>query len=222
MRTRGFFAPVVLCAGLMLSMPAAAVDIAVGGRAATMGFGGDVTMRMTSWLNVRASANAFAYTYSDTYDDVSYDAELNLQSAGVLLDFHPFRGNFRLSVGTYANGNGIDFTGQPTQNVNIGGQNFTPTQVGTIAGTVEFQKYAPYVGLGWGNAVGAHNRLGFNLEVGVLFQGSPNVELSSQGGTFSNDPTLISEIENEEQAIENDLSGMAYYPVVAMGVSWAF
>ena len=222
MRTRGLFAPVALCAGLTLSMPAAAVDIALGGRAATMGFGGDVTMRMTSWLNVRASANAFNYTYSDTYGDVSYDAELNLQSAGMLLDFHPFRGNFRLSVGTYANGNGVDFSGQPTQNVNIGGQNFTPAEVGTIAGTVEFRKYAPYLGLGWGNAVGAHNRLGFSLEIGVLFQGSPDVEMSSQGGTFSDDPTLISEIENEERSIENDLSSFEYYPVVGMGMSYAF
>lgn len=222
MYTRGLFLPVVLCAGLTIFMPATAAGFAIGGRAATTGFGGDLTMRMTSWLNIRASANAFNYTYTDTYGDVSYDADLNLKSAGVLLDFHPFHGSFRLSAGTYANGNGIDFTGQPTQNVTIGGQNFTPAQVGTIAGTVIFQKYAPYLGIGWGNAVGARNQLGFNLELGVLFQGSPDVEMSSQGGTFSNDPTLISEIGKEEQAIEDDLSGMKYYPVVAMGVSWAF
>jgi hypothetical protein len=203
-------------------MPAAATNFAIGGRAATTGFGGDLTMRMTSWLNVRASANMFGYAYSDTYDGVSYDAELDLQSAGVLADFHPFHGSFRVSVGAYANGNGIDFTGQPTQNVNIGGQSFTPAQVGTINGTVAFQEYAPYLGIGWGNAVGERKQLGFSLEVGVLFQGAPDVEMVSQGGLLSNDPTLISEMESEEQAIESDLSGMEYYPVVAMGVSWAF
>jgi hypothetical protein len=222
MRIHGFFAPVALCAGFALSMPALAMDIALGGRAATMGFGGDMTMGVTPWLNIRASANAFNYTYSDTYGDVSYDAELNLQSAGVLLDFHPFRGNFRLSAGTYVNGNGIDFTGRPTQNVTIGGQSFTPAEVGTLAGTVEFRKYAPYLGLGWGNAVGAHNRLGFNVEIGVLFQGAPDVEMRSEGGTFSNNPLLVSEIENEERSVERDLGNFEFYPVVGLGMSYAF
>lgn len=213
---------VVLALGMLFAAPAAALDFAIGARAATTGLGADVTMRATPRLNLRASASAFNYTYSDTYDDVAYDAELDLKSAGLLLDFHPFRGAFRISAGMYANGTDISLSGAPTQNVQIGGQTFTPAQVGNITGTVEFPSTAPYLGIGWGNAVGERNKFGVNLELGVLFQGSADVELQSNGGTLSNNPVLTNQIEAEEQAIENDLSDFKLYPVVAVGVTYSF
>jgi hypothetical protein len=215
-------AGLALASGLLLAAPAPALDFAVGARAGTTGFGADAITSITPWLNLRASAGAFNYTYSDTYDDVSYDAELDLKLAGLLLDFHPFRGAFRISAGIYANGNNIGLDGTPTQSVQIGGLPFTPAQVGNITGTVEFPSSAPYLGIGWGNAVSKQNRFGVNFELGVLFQGSADVELQSNGGTLSNNPILTSQLEAEEQSIENDLSDFELYPVISMGLTYSF
>lgn len=121
-----------------------------------------------------------------------------------------------------SNKNAVSLRAEPTGPVTIGGQTFTPNEVGRLDGEVEFDKSAPYAGLGWGNAVAKGKGLGFNFELGAVLQGSPEVALTSTGGTLSGNPTLQARLAAEEQEIEDDLDSLKVYPVISFGVSYQF
>src|SRR5438093_93039 len=116
-------------------IPAMAGDrFGVGVKAGTLGFGADLTGRINNWLSVRGSVNAanFSHTYDKT--DIRYDGDFRLGAAGVLLDVHPFGGNFRLTGGLMKNRNELRLRATPTSDVEIGGTTYTPAQAGTLRG----------------------------------------------------------------------------------------
>ncbi len=83
----------------LLSGTAAWADVGVLLKAGTLGAGLDVSVGMSESLGLRLQANALSYEDDFTESDVDYSADLKLQSAGLLLDWHPFSGVFRVSAG---------------------------------------------------------------------------------------------------------------------------
>jgi hypothetical protein len=104
---------------------------------------------------------------------VEYDFKLKLATVDALLDYHPFGSSFRLSGGVIHNGNSIDVNARPNANgsYTINGRNYSAASVGQMKGDVEFRKVAPYLGIGWGNAVQTTG-WGFGMDLGVAFQGA--------------------------------------------------
>lgn len=174
-------------------------------------------MGLSERINLRLGINSYTYSYDDTIDDVRYDIDLELKSGALILDWHPFAGGFRLSAGMLSNKNGVDLKATPTANVTIGGNTYPAAAVGTLDGDVSFKKSAPYVGLGWGNAVVGNTGLGFSVEIGALFQGSPDVKLSSSNGLVSQ-----ADLNQEAREIEDDLKNLKVYPVISVGLSYTF
>lgn len=211
-----------LLPALALPLSAGADGFALGVRASTLGAGVEGTIGLSERVNLRLGVNSYTYSYDDTIDDVRYDVDLELKSGALILDWHPFAGAFRLSAGMLSNKNRVDLEAMPTADVEIGGVSFTPAEVGRLDGEVDFKKSAPYVGLGWGNAVAKGKGLGFNFELGAVLQGSPDVTLASSGGTLSDDATLQARLAEEEQEIEDDLKNFKVYPVVSFGISYQF
>lgn len=206
-----------LAAAVALPVSAGAEGFALGVRASTLGAGIEGTIGLSERINLRLGANSYTYSFDDTYDDVRYDADLELKSAALILDWHPFAGAFRLSAGMLSNKNAVTLEAEPTAPVTIGGQTYTPSQVGRLDGEVDFKKSAPYVGLGWGNAVAKNKGFGLSFEIGAVFQGSPDVELSSTNPAVSQ-----ADLDREEQEIEDDLKNFKVYPVVSFGLSYQF
>lgn len=209
----------ILAASLTFVAPLSvqADGFGLGVKAGTLGAGVEGTVSLADGLNVRIGANNFTYDYDDTVDDIDYDAELELSSYGVLLDWHPFTGAFRLTVGMLANGNELALSATPTGLVTIGNTTYPAALAGTLNGAIDFKKSAPYVGLGFGNAAGKHKGLGASFEIGALFQGSPDVTLSTTSSLI-----LESDLRAEEQNIEDDLKNFKIYPVLAFGLSYQF
>lgn len=136
---------------------------------------------------------------------------------------HPFGGGFRLSAGWFSTDNLFDATGTPGENgtYNIGGFTFTAAEVGDLRATAGLGSSAVFTGAGW--LWGRADRgLAFSLDLGVLFQDAPNLELTSTGGTLSNTPELQLAINQEEIDLENDLKSYDLYPVATLGVSYRF
>ena len=104
----------------------------------------------------------------------------------------------------------------PSGTYSIGNRNYTGAEVGTLTGKVDFKSTAPYVGIGWGNATSG--RFGIAFDLGIVFQGSPQVALSASG-IVASDPTFIQELNRENQELENDISEFKYYPVISLGLS---
>lgn len=208
---------------------AAGGDAGVTLKAGTPGFGVDVTLGVTEKVNVRLSGNMFSYTYDD-YEFDEDEAEidefvdkmelsLDLLTAGAFLDWHPSGGTFRLSVGAFYNGNEASLSVTVGDTISI---NDVDYELQSLDGMIDFASFAPYVGIGWGNAAAAGSHWHFAFDLGVLFQGSPEVSLIAT----ATDPLLQSflnaDLAAEVQEVEDDLDPFNIYPVLTLGVSYTF
>lgn len=212
-----FVRPLALASLLFVAGNAGADGFALGAKAGTLGLGLEGTTRLSENFNLRGGINAYSFSFDETVNNVRYNTDLDLKSGALLLDWHPFSGTFRFSAGLLYNKNEANLTTTPTSNVIIGGTTYTPSQVGTLTGNAKFKKNAPYLGLGWGNAVSKGSPFGFTAEIGALFQGSPDVTLRS-----SNPSVSQADLRREEQDIENKLDNFKVYPVVSIGFSYRF
>ncbi len=213
-----------------MTMPEEQSKFGLTAKLGTLGAGLDLTIKIHPKFNARLNANGASSTYDEVDDGIAYKGDLKLSSIGALLDYHPLENGFRLTSGLYSNSNKIEGSSTDAQNADIGDVNYNI--VGTLNSKVGFGSSAPYLGLGWGNAVSGYKNFNFSLDAGVLFQGSPNAQLSGTGTAtptaggvavdISNNATFLAELEKEEKNLNNDLKGFKYYPVISMGVSYNF
>ncbi len=223
------FLPTLWLAGLLVLQTLMAVPaFAFGGLAlttkvSTLGVGIEATTGITETLNARLGVNAFSYTYSGSQSDIDYDLDLTLQSETLLLDWHPFAGAFRLSAGVVGNQNALDMESTPelTQVYKVGNVYYPAAAVGRLVGSIDLAPVAPYAGIGLGNALGNKGRWHVGFDLGVVFQGSPEVELSAQG-PIALVPQFQQELLREVDDIEDEIDKYRYYPVVSLGVSYRF
>ena len=198
--------------------------LALGAKFGTTGIGADLTFGISRWLNLRGGFNYGLFTWSPTFGDVDYKLESNLMSWPLLVDIHPFANHFRISGGLYIQpGSDVSLSSTPNNPVQIGAHTYAPDVVGTLSGTIEIDDpVAPYVGIGFGNAVDEEQRLTFMLDLGVVFQ-SYDVSLTSNGaGMTALHDTFRNDLELEEQNIEDDANNLKVYPVLTLGISYHF
>jgi len=195
----------------------------------TTGVGLDFTYGLNSKLNLRASGNYFTYSYDDfdldDEDEVSTTAEdeveatLDLLTLGAFLDWHPWGGSFRLSAGAFYNGNELTLDAVPGDLIEIGENEYA---VQAFNGAVTFDSFAPYLGLGFGNAADTTSRWHFSLDIGVLYTGSPEVDISATASNPTLQERLNADIAVETADLEEDVEPFVVYPVIAVGVSYSF
>jgi len=193
----------------------------LGVKASTLGLGLEVERSFSDLISGRIGVNYFTYDYSGTEDDIEYDFDLNLMSLSALLDWHPFKGSFRISVGAIYNGNELDAKAKTSGTYDIGDSTYTGAQLGTLKGKIDFDDIAPYLGLGWDTSFGKNKAFGFLFELGVIYQGSPKVDLSADG-PIASDQTFQNELAKEENNLQSDLDDFKVYPVIAIGLSYRF
>ncbi len=191
----------------------------------TLGAGGDLMAHISPRWVLRAGANAFSHSMSESYDDVDYDLDLDLSNLGVVAEWHPFKSGFNMSAGIYWNGNEATLISDPSSTYDLGGTIYTASEVGTLNGKASFDDFAPYVGVGFDSTFYDNGILGtglsFNSRLGVLFSGSADIAFTSNG-TAANDPTFQASLAAEEAKIEEDIAGADIYPVFSMGLTYKF
>jgi hypothetical protein len=195
--------------------------LAVSGKAGTLGLGGELTTGITSNVNARVGLNALDLDFEDELDDVEYDLGLDLSSFSALVDWHIFDSSFRISGGFLSMNNELDLDARPTAPEEIGGALYTPAEIGTLSGSVDVDGLAPYVGIGWGNALDRDKRWGLYFDLGVAFTDSPDVALSANGSRAS-DPIFQADLARERDDIEDDLEPLKFYPVISLGLFYRF
>lgn len=218
--TKNTLLAAALCSAF-LTLSARAQSPAISVKASTLGAGLEIENTLTDNIALRLGANYFSYDYNGTADGIDYDFELELQSFSALLDWHPFGGSFRISAGALYNQNEINAKSDPAASYDIGGSTYTASQVGTLKGTVDFNEIAPYAGIGWDTSFGKDNCFGLLFEVGVIYQGSPKASLRASG-PIAGDATFQSELQKEEDSLQDDLDEFQWYPVIAAGLTYRF
>lgn len=200
---------------------------AIAPEVSTLGLGGHLVTRIIPQINARVGVNAFGLGLDIEETEAEYEGDLNLFNVSTILDLHPSKNSgFKLSGGLVFSNNNTEGTATTDETIEIGGQEFSIDQLGSVDADVDITSHvAPYVGLGWGNPVSGNKGLGFWLNAGVLFGGSPEVDLSPNLGQNVS-PEIEAEIneaiEAEEAELEDDIGFFRVYPVVSLGFSYQF
>lgn len=215
----------ILAVALVLLPALARADGSVGVRAGTLGLGLEFSYPISQRLGVRLNADSYNYTRTLNQSDIDYDAKATLKTGSLLLDWYPFANNFRISAGPMYNGNKLGLKGKPDANGNftINGVTYSTAQVSDLEGQVDFKKYVPYAGIGYGRPIGRGLSLTFDL--GVVFQQSPQATLTATCGPALNAAectTLQGNVAAQQQTANDDLKSFRYYPVVTLGLAYTF
>ncbi len=210
--------PVLCLAGV------AAADTSLGIRGGTLGGGVELSYALSQRAALRLNADGYNRTQSKTHDNIDYDMKLKLHTASLMGDWFPFANNFRISLGAMFNGNKFTLKGLPTgPGYTINGTFYPASDVGSFDAAVDFNKAAPYFGIGYGRPINGGLSLIFDL--GVMSQGSPKSKIDVTCGAGT-PPATCTALQNdaaaEQSKLDDSLHSFKYYPVISLGLAYTF
>ncbi len=213
-----------LCATLILSgtgkVAADDSQWGVGLKAGTLGLGAEARWSGLPWMDLRIGGNAYSFDDTGREGNVRYRSELNLETFYLTANFHFPLSPFRLTAGAFANGNELTMVGDEPGDYNFDGQTFTQGEVGTLTGKTSFGSTSPYLGLGFDFEL--FGKTGLNFDLGILWQGEPEVSLSAVGGSEQGSDRLNSALRAEEDNIADEMGRLKAYPVVSLSFVYNF
>ena len=127
-------------------------------------------------MAIDAVAESLDESVSDLVDEsTTIDLDINWQTSGVLLDWHPWVDGFAFTTGIFANDININTDLETKDSVNVSGQDVNLTA--RLQTNVQYtDKYAPYFGIRVGNALATGLPISLYLDVGVLYAGKMNYQ----------------------------------------------
>ncbi len=222
------YLPLVAACLLTASLTTARAEsggINIGVKGGTLGIGLEAGLDLSQYLGLRAGLNYLKFDFDSTISSIDYNFEPEFYNGSLLLDLHPFANAFRFTGGAYINNNEITVEG--TYRRDLISPEFDRlaglTSLLQVKGSVDFNTVAPYLGIGWTSNQTSRG-WGVDLDLGIMFQGSPNVnELTIDDPWGAGETELAKRfLERERQAIEDELDKFQYYPVVSLAVTYKF
>ncbi len=203
---------------------AAPGDAAIGLKAGTLGLGLEATFEVADRVNVRVGGNYFKVGSEVDVEGNDYDLDVKLNSFTALGDWFVTDSSFRVTAGLVLNNNGLSGSALPSNSYQIDDQIYTSSEVGDLNAEIDFKSIAPYLGIGWGNPLADDSDWSFFMDLGIIFAGKPRLDITSTGGTLSNDPTLLENIAQVEQDFRDtdEINYLKFYPVVSVGLNYRF
>ena len=158
-------------------------------------------------FGLRLGGQAFSLDLEPDYAGPSHGAGSTFDAPDAMVDFYPFRGTFRLSGGFVYDGDDFGNVGGGQDGITIGGLPFTPSQAGRYPGTLDFNSYTPYAGLGVQSSFWS-GHLEFALDFGLQYLGGSGAEPGSERSA-SNASAAAAERDSEAAAEQLDLLGFS-------------
>ena len=203
----------ILAIALVLLPAVAQADGSIGVRAGTLGLGVELAYPISQSLGVRLAVDWYKYSKKYTQDNIDYDGDAKLRTGSLLIDWFPFANNFRISAGGVYNGNKL-LLSTPTTTLTVNNNPYTAT----LNVEVDFKKFAPYAGIGYGRPI--NSGLSLTFDIGVMFQGTPTATLNGtctgSCGNFQND------LKAQEASLNDQIKNFRYYPVATIGLAYTF
>jgi hypothetical protein len=218
----------ILAATALLALAGAAqAQVAVTADLGTTGAGVHLVVPMETYLNGRFGINGIKHDFSKTSGGVDYDIKGRLQSFDALFDWYLSAGSsFHLTGGVVYNGNRFDARARANTlgSFALNGHTYTAADVGTLQGRIDYRKAAPYIGIGWGNALDQAHRWNLSADLGAFYQGHSNVQLGSVGCVTSKAvcDAIVKDVAAERLQLASDTDTLRFYPVLRASVSYRF
>jgi len=216
---------------MLFSANSQALDVGVGAKVGLNGVGLDLSFGLTKNVNLRLIGAAIdvegeqeTVTVGDAGAEGDIDAELDFDygATAAFVDWHVFGGGFRLSAGMYKNNGAASFSGTLQSDVVVDGTLVTTGDLGEISGEVSLSdSYQPYIGIGWGRGAGSGGGLSLSVDIGVaLLDTSVSFEATATGALSQAE--LDDALAGMERDAEKELEDFEVWPVVAIGLNYAF
>lgn len=210
----------LLAATALLAVPGAlsAQGFALAGRAGSLGFGAEAAVGLGSSFALRGGVSFLPLEPSATIDDVDYTLQLPETWFNLGADLY-VGGGFRIGGGVLFKSDDPSATAElaSDETVEIGGQDFTGDQLGTLMGTLDSRDQAPYVLIGFGRH--AAPGVGLFLDLGVAFTGEPDVSLEVEGSEYPDQEELRDRLDQEEENFREDAPPYVdYWPILNIGL----
>ncbi len=195
----------------------------------TLGPGASLAYSVSPKFSVRAGGALFSTTVDEDFDedDVSLvlEGDARIGAVSALADYHPFRSSFRLSGGLRLNLLDADLSGRSKDPFCLGDEDaegicqtkeFAPEKVGEFGVKVTYANVLqPYAGIGFGNLAYGNKRITFMFDAGVIYTGSPEIELEATG-------LLTPTAEQNEDILNEGFESFVLYPVISFGIGVRF
>ncbi|HEY3488334.1 MAG TPA: hypothetical protein VGL10_09725 [Gammaproteobacteria bacterium] len=90
---------------------------------------------------------------------------------------------------------------------------------------IRYRRVVPYFGIGWANAAYAQNRLRYSFDLGLLYRGKPDIDVTLDGRVMSQ-PEVAAPLNvwmlEQELKLHKKLDKQAIAPRLNFGLSYAF
>ena len=159
------------------------------------GFGFELATPMGPYVNLRTGASFFPYSrtvdgvkvyekFTNNYvGDTDIDLDIKNNAFKLLFDIHPSKNSgFRFTVGAYIGNSKFVAAENEEENptyagcyIKLGDKRFGFNTDGWANAHIKVASFRPYLGLGFGRAVGVKHKSAFNFDLGVQFWGTPKV-----------------------------------------------
>ncbi|WP_338875462.1 hypothetical protein WBJ53_07555 [Spirosoma sp. SC4-14] len=171
-------------------------------------------------LVMRGGVNYLAYrkririnTAPDSYLQIDPDFIVNIAQAG--LKWYPLkRPSFFVAAGLGFTWHPyVDFVLTTNTNLNLGGLELTPQDVGIVRLGFRWHPVVGYLGWGFG-PVSPRKRIGVGFEMGVYYLSRPRIKLDYEGFLETTN------IDDQVPVVERNLSNYRYLPAITISFSY--
>ena len=214
---------------------AGAVDWGLGVKAGTVGIGLDISLALTPTVNARLSLTNIdiedqneTITVGDTVQgDLDTTLNFDYGATALFFDWYVFDGTFHLTAGMMKNNGKVAFSGVLQDTITLNGQTLSGDDIqGAIGGNISLgNSFQPYLGVGWGRKAGYDPGFSLTVDLGVALL-DPGVNLNAQiSGSATSTKTqeqLDNDLRQLETDAESDLSQLEAFPIIALGLNYAF
>lgn len=200
-------------------------DVGVSAKAGTAGLGVDFIAAINDNFKVRAGYSTYEYNTNHTEEDIDYDAKLRLAGFSLLADYHPWAGGFRVTAGGYSPKHRISGVAKysgAASTVTVNGRDYSSSDLQNLNLDAKWKGFRPYLGLGYDGFNKTKAGLFFTADVGVIFSGSPSVNLNANCVNAALCELAAADIAAEERKLRDDINGAKYLPVVQVGIGYRF
>lgn len=178
---------------------------AIGIKASTLGFGGELVKSFSKSFNLRLGGSYFKYDVSDiVFEDATAESYTTVGAISVIADWQ-FISFMHLSGGILYNMTFVDIN----EEVDDGPQN-----VGTINYSIKPNEICPYFGIGFGRTISKNKIVSFNFDLGLVYQGGPKLLIETTG-TISDNYII-----EQREMIEDAMKNYRFFPFVNFQLSF--
>lgn len=179
-------------------------------KASTLGLGLEVIRRQNQFFTFRLGATYFPYESKNTDNEFEVEKtyKANFAAATLIADWFVLGhiSSFHLSAGIAYNLTHVEVTGIPINTYTVGTYEIPPQQLGDVTIKLTPVEITPYFGAGFGNFISDKKKLTFNVQLGVLYQGSPIVDFTATG--------MIEPTAEQVDIVAKNVEAFIFYPVL--------